>query len=83
MQELSRKNMSPEGTQRPQAYGWGAEEGAHFSGAGVSESEGGEGIQHGKAKGYTHLDFGLSDWDQDSWCDINANLPAKRRPSPS
>ena len=24
-----------------------------------------EGIQHGKAKGYTHLDFGLSDWDQE------------------
>ncbi len=24
-----------------------------------------EGIKYGKAKGYTHLDFGLSDWDQE------------------
>lgn len=24
-----------------------------------------QGIQYGKAKGYTHLDFGLSDWDQE------------------
>jgi len=24
-----------------------------------------EGIRYGKAKGYTHLDFGLSDWDQE------------------
>lgn len=24
-----------------------------------------EGIKHGQAQGYTHLDFGLSDWDQE------------------
>jgi lipid II:glycine glycyltransferase (peptidoglycan interpeptide bridge formation enzyme) len=24
-----------------------------------------EGIQYGRVKGYTHLDFGLSDWDQE------------------